>query len=317
MAVLAGDQLGAIGVATAWRGLVRRDGGLALEARPLREPGSGEALVRVELTGVCRTDLHAARGRVPVANGRVLGHEFVGTIESLGNPGAWAVGQRVVARPILGCGACSTCRAGLDLCCAQGEHLGLGLDGSFAERCFLPTSLLVPVPAALPAEVAACVEPVAAALAVLDAGLPPGGEGVVLGQGRIAELTLRVLQAAGHRVRLLPPSALAPASVDFAVETGGDAACLAAAVQGVRAGGTVVLKSRPQAPVAFDLHLAVRRQLTLRAVGWGDFAMAVAWLASGRLSLAGLLGPVYALADWPRGLARAEADEAVKVFLRP
>src|SRR3954466_15218474 len=103
---------------------------LSIEDRPRPEPGSGEVLVRIETSGLCHTDIHAAHGDWPVKPNPppappgggpvnptppfIPGHEGVGIVESLGNGVTEvAVGDRV-ALPWLGyaCGACEDCTPG-------------------------------------------------------------------------------------------------------------------------------------------------------------------------------------------------------------
>ncbi|HMB78015.1 MAG TPA: zinc-dependent alcohol dehydrogenase family protein [Kiloniellaceae bacterium] len=114
--------------------------GQALEARqlPLRDPGKGEVLVRVEVCGVCRTDLHVVDGdltepKLPI----VPGHEVVGRVAAVG-PGVESLkeGQRV-GIPWLGwtCGVCSHCKAGRENLCEAARFTGYTLDGGYGDYC--------------------------------------------------------------------------------------------------------------------------------------------------------------------------------------
>ena len=104
---------------------------------PTPEPGPGEVLVRVEASGLCHTDIHAARGEWPVKPTPpfIPGHEGVGIIEALGaGVTQRVVGQRV-AVPWLGyaCGTCDQCVAGRESLCERQVNTGYGRDGGFAE----------------------------------------------------------------------------------------------------------------------------------------------------------------------------------------
>src|SRR5439155_10098486 len=95
-------------------------------------------------------------------------------------------------------------------------------DGAFAEIVRVPASSIVRLPPALAMRSGAYVEPVAAALAVAEAGIAIGQRGLVLGAGRIAGLTLAVLRARGFsRVQACDPQKARPArdAFDFVVET--------------------------------------------------------------------------------------------------
>ncbi|MEJ7647899.1 MAG: zinc-dependent alcohol dehydrogenase family protein [Nakamurella sp.] len=96
-------------------------------------PADG-AVIRVEATGVCRSDWHAWRGHDPVALPHIPGHEFAGTIAELG-PAVrqFRVGQRVTAPFVCGCGRCRWCLAGDTQVCPDQRQPGFTDPGSFAE----------------------------------------------------------------------------------------------------------------------------------------------------------------------------------------
>ena len=97
--------------------------------RPARAPG--EARIRVDLAGVCDTDLALVRGYMGYRG--VLGHEFVGTVTEADDR-SW-IGRRVVGDINAGCGACDDCRDHRGHHCARRTVLGiLGRDGALAEE---------------------------------------------------------------------------------------------------------------------------------------------------------------------------------------
>jgi alcohol dehydrogenase, propanol-preferring len=111
---------------------------LQIEEIPTPTPGEGEVLVRVEASGLCHTDIHAAHGDWPVKPRLPLipGHEGVGIVEAIG-PGARngiAEGDRV-ALPWLGyaCGHCRYCEAGWETLCESQLNMGYFMDGAYAE----------------------------------------------------------------------------------------------------------------------------------------------------------------------------------------
>jgi alcohol dehydrogenase len=106
-----------------------------------------DVIVRVETTTICGTDLHILKGDVPaVTEGRILGHEGVGTIVEAGAAvSAFAVGDRVIISCISACGACSYCHQGLYAHCLADEGAsGIGwifghlIDGTQAELVRVP-----------------------------------------------------------------------------------------------------------------------------------------------------------------------------------
>src|SRR4051812_11854588 len=111
---------------------------LAIEDVPIPEPGPEQVLVRIEASGLCHTDIHAARGEWPVkpALPFIPGHEGVGIVVELGsgNSHGIAVGDRV-ALPWLGyaCGDCRYCNSGRETLCTHQLNTGYSINGGFAE----------------------------------------------------------------------------------------------------------------------------------------------------------------------------------------
>lgn len=126
---------------------------LEIRDLPVPEPGPGQVLVKIEASGLCHTDIHAARGDWPVKPKALLvpGHEGVGTVVKLG-PGESpvSVGDRV-ALPWLGyaCGHCRYCIAGWETYCTSPQYMGYTMDGGYAEYTIGYASHVVPVPDAV------------------------------------------------------------------------------------------------------------------------------------------------------------------------
>lgn len=126
------------------------DAPLELQERPVPVPGPGEVLVRIEASGLCHTDIHAARGEWPVKPTPpfVPGHEGVGVVVRTG-PGAdtHPVGTRV-ALPWLGhaCGACGYCTSGWETLCESQVNTGYGRDGGYSGYVVAEARYAVAVP---------------------------------------------------------------------------------------------------------------------------------------------------------------------------
>jgi len=271
------------------------------------------------MAGICRTDRYAAHCGLGCAPGRILGHEFAGTVMAMGEGVQdLALGQRVGVMPRLGCGRCVCCVDGRSEDCESARFLGVDLDGAFAEEVVVPRSAVHPIPDGLSWREAAYLEPVAAAMAVLNAPLPHGVPGLVLGRGRIARLTARILAAHDFGDIVVASEATAKLSgrtYAFVIETNAAERGLTAALRLVKPGGLLVLKSRPKGAVQFDLTQAVQQRLTLVGVHYGPFTDAIDLLARGRLEISDLFGPAYTLSDASR--AFAEDDGKLKRFLVP
>jgi alcohol dehydrogenase, propanol-preferring len=123
---------------------------LVLEDRPIPRPGPGQVTIRMEASGLCHTDIHAANGDWPVKPTPpfVPGHEGVGTIVSLG-AGVTSLqeGQRV-AVPWLGyaCGTCRSCLTGWETLCERQRNTGYSVDGCYAEYFLAEAAFAALVP---------------------------------------------------------------------------------------------------------------------------------------------------------------------------
>jgi propanol-preferring alcohol dehydrogenase len=122
---------------------------LTLVDLPLPEPRAGEVLVKVEVCGVCRTDLHVAEGDLPPHRSPVIpGHEAIGTIVQLG-PGANQLkgGDRVgVAWLHASCGACVYCQRGEENLCTAPRFTGYDEHGGYAEYIVAPEAFVYHLP---------------------------------------------------------------------------------------------------------------------------------------------------------------------------
>jgi alcohol dehydrogenase len=153
-----------------------------------------DAIVRVDATTICGTDLHILKGDLPATtDGRILGHEAVGTVESVGS----AVknvkpGDRVLVSCVSACGACRFCREGRYGQCLGGGGwiLGYMIDGTQAEFVRVPfaDTSTYPVPAGVSDEdllMLADILPTSYEVGVLNGHITPGDVVAIVGAGPI------------------------------------------------------------------------------------------------------------------------------------
>jgi alcohol dehydrogenase len=153
-----------------------------------------DAIVSVDAVTICGTDLHILKGDVPtVTEGRILGHEAVGTVDEVG-PGVKNVkiGDKVLVSCITACGACRFCREGIYGQCLGGGGwiLGHKIDGTQAEFVRVPfadTSTYVAPPGVSDEELLmlADILPTGYEVGVLNGQVSPGDVVVVVGAGPI------------------------------------------------------------------------------------------------------------------------------------
>lgn len=304
----------------AMRALVKDGVGFGLCQVPAPgPPGPEDVIVRLTHAGICRTDLYAAEGRLPTVARVVLGHEGAGIVEAAGERANVREGDRVTIVPYVACGTCQACIRRVDpLACEASRRVGIDCDGVFAEYVRLPAASVRVVPPALPLRLAAYVEPVAAALAVLRARPRAGARIVIYGKNRIAELTRRILAVGGDAEVVVVSAeealALDLSSFDLAVETAATGDALRALIRAVRRGGTIVLKSRPFEPIPLDVTAAVDKEVSLQAVRYASFEDAIARLASGSLVVDDLLGETFPLESFDDAFAAARRESTKPFF---
>jgi len=186
--------------------LVREIGGFELLDLPVPEPGPGEALIEVTVTGLCRTDLKLIDvGHRDLELPRVPGEEVVGVVRRMGddagaphgcgasgdtdaaagasdgpdNAAGVAVGDRVYVYPGVSCGGCRPCSRGAGNLCRDMRIMGFHRDGGFADHVVAPLRSLIPLPGRLSDEEAVFAEPLSCCLNALELG--DVGDGDVLG----------------------------------------------------------------------------------------------------------------------------------------
>ncbi|MFH8249410.1 zinc-binding dehydrogenase [Microbacterium sp. B2969] len=181
-------------------------GDLRIEERPIPVPGPGEALVRVTVCGVCGTDaVEYDRGLLstpPV----VLGHEFAGVVERLGDGVTEPpVGAVVVCGAGISCGTCRQCLRGRTNLCRTYRTAGLQVDGGLAGYVAVPAATLLDVTdSGLTADTLALAQPMSIAVHVVRrSGLRAGDEAVIVGVGGIGSFIVLAAAATGARVTVV------------------------------------------------------------------------------------------------------------------
>ena len=184
---------------------------------PAVAPAQGEVTVDIAYCGVCGTDLHIYLGHMDarVSMPQVVGHEMSGVVSALGpDVAGWAVGDRVVVRPLDPCGACPACAAGHSHICQNLDFLGIDTPGAFQTHWTVPTHTLHRLPDAVPDDIGALIEPLAVACHDVRLGeVAEGDRAVVIGAGPIGVLVALVARHAGADILITEVN---PYRVEFA-----------------------------------------------------------------------------------------------------
>ena len=309
-----------------------------------------EVIVRVAVAGLCGTDHRIFTGDRAVAYPRVMGHEFVGRVEAIGEGVTRvAVGDRVAVEPNYSCGACPLCREGNRNLCLSRTAIGIDVDGCFAEVVRVPARCCWTAPPGTADEDLMLTEPLAVVVrAVERAGVRAGETAAVVGVGTLGLLALQVLRARAARVLCIgrtgrrfplarelgaeavhatgdgPLAAVAREfsgreGVDCVIETAGTPEAVNHALELVRPGGRIVLTRLPHAPTAVTFFSVVRREVTIigSMIYQDEFAEAMRLVAAGRVRTAPLITHRVPLAENARAFAAHEEPTAIKVAVVP
>lgn len=259
----------------------------------------GDAIVRIEATGVCGSDLHIYHGRVRIEPGFTIGHEYVGTVLAVGEAvQSVAVGDRVLGCFQTACGRCFFCRRGCFHKCEHSRTFGHGaalgsLQGTQAEQALIPGADLVlrKIPSGMSDEAALFAGDVMGTgyHAVVESGLCAGDSVAVLGLGPVGLCAVQAARAAGA-ARVIAVDTV-PERLAMAESFGAQAVHLTdgdprgAAREATEGRGVDVCIDAVGHPQAFDLALRLTRKCgTVHAVGVyaerAEVHMGVLWIKS-------------------------------------
>lgn len=249
---------------------------------PIPTPGPGQALVKVLTTGVCHTDLHAARGDWPVApkSDLIPGHEGYGRVVALGDGVTTLAVGDLVGNAWLwsACGVCEFCRTGWETLCPEQQNGGYSVDGSFGEYMLVDERFAARIPeGADPVEVA----PILCAGVTVYKGLKmtearPGEWVVISGIGGLGHIAVQYARAMGMRVAAVD---IDDAKLELARSHGAEVTVNAltqdpAAVIQERTGGAHGVLVTAVHPQAFGQALGVARRgatIVFNGLPPGDF----------------------------------------------
>ena len=289
--------------------------GFEIVELPDPAPGPDELVIRVAACGVCGSDIKA-QPFMPA--GIVMGHELGGEVVAVGSEaGAWRSCANVAVLPVISCGDCTYCAAGMVAHCSQTRYLGMGPDlGGFAELAVVPARHAFALPDGLNGAYAALVEPFAVGLhGVHTAEIRPGDEVLVVGAGGVGLTTIAWLSAKGAaRITAADPdpqrrkvaSAMgatdavgsaaecAVGAYDAAIECVGRPELLQACQTAVRPLGRVVISGACAEAVPIEPVTALLKELTIRfSVCYrpDEFRDVIAAFSSGDVDPTPMMGP--------------------------
>jgi len=322
---------------------------VVIEAVP--EVRADEALVSLQVAGVCGSDIHGMHGTHPTMKPPYYpGHEVVGVVEALGaDVTGLAIGQLVTPEPPLPCGHCKMCTTGRSNICENLEFFGCGFrEGGMADLFTVRADRLHVVPEGFDLRMASLIEPFSTPLhAVRLAGDIAGKAVAIIGCGTIGLLMLAAARAKGAR-RIVMTDVL-EAKRQGALELGADAVvdsaapdvaalvraelgesadvvfdCVSiqptvtSAIEMVQRGGTVVIVGVPSKPIEVPAFILQDRQVRLQGAATylsEDYADAIAIIAAGGVDAGHMITASFPLEETPAAFAAAAGGDQIKVLL--
>ncbi len=329
---------------------------LRLETVPVPTLGENDVLLKVDMCGICGTDVHIFRGHFPAPNLPLIpGHEFVGHVVAVGaNVKHVKTDDYVTADINISCGHCYFCRHQQKLFCPQIRQIGVHIHGGLAEFVKAPAASIYHVPAELTPQMGAYIEPLACAVHGQNrANIRPGSSVAIIGGGPMglahiqlaklkgaypiicSELNQTRLQKAremGADVVINAGETDAVAEVlrltegrgaDYVIEAVGAIPTYQQAFQMVRRGGTVVAYGAAPSNATLDLKPfdIYSKELTIVGSYAGTYETwpeAIALIQGGRFDPNKIITQISPLAEIVDALLTAEKDkDVIKIQVKP
>lgn len=312
---------------------IERPGEAVIVSVPQPTTARGESLLRVQMIGLCGSDLNTYRGRNPLVQfPRIPGHEIAATVvHSNCAPSAFPTGTCVTMSPYTHCGTCASCLRGRRNACAFNQTLGVQRDGALTEFIAMPPEKLYAAPK-LSLKELCLVEPLTVGFHAVGRGRVTQGDRVAIfgcggvGLGAVAashfagaetiavdldDAKLQIARKAGashaintRRERLHDrlQELTGDLGPDVVIEAAGFPETFRAAVEEVAFTGRVVYIGYAKEPVAYETRLFVQKELDIsgsRNALPEDFRRVIQMLEASQFPVEEAVGPIISLEDAP------------------
>ncbi len=323
---------------------------------PVPEVQETDVLIRVAACGICGTDVHiyhGSKGSTDVKPPVVLGHEFAGTVEKVGDKvTSVKPGDHVTVDPNRYCGTCHFCQMGKKQMCENLYAIGVNRDGGFAEYCLVPESQCYQLDKQVPLKYGAMTEPLACCIHGIDkANIQPGQTVCVIGGGAIGLLMIQLAKISGaSKVILSEPvemrrqigmevgafgtidpihedikeqlnQLLGTKGADVVIECVGTPVAAEQAFLAADKGATILLFSVPKPDSTYHLHLEDVFQKELTIVGSminpDTHGRAAALINSGVLKLEPIITHSFPVEQVEDAILAQQSAETIKVIVEP
>jgi 2-desacetyl-2-hydroxyethyl bacteriochlorophyllide A dehydrogenase len=329
---------------------------LRLESVPVPTVGENDVLLKVDMCGICGTDVHIYRGHFPAPNLPLIpGHEFAGHVVASGaNVDHVKVDDYVTADINISCGHCYFCRRQQKLFCEQIRQIGVHMNGALAEFVKVPASSIYHVPEEMSPEQGAYIEPLACAVHGQDrANIKAGSSVAIIGGGPMGLAHIRLAKLKGatpiicselnhtrlQKAREMGADAVIDANetdaveavlrltegrgADYVIEAVGTIHTYKQAFEMVRRGGTVVAYGAAPSTASIDLRPfdIYSKELTIVGSYAGTYETwpeAISLIHGGRFNPGQIITQIAPLEEIVDALLTAEKDkDVIKIQVRP
>ena len=334
------------------------DGFVEIRDMPEPKPSKNQVKINVKYAGICGSDLHIYHNDIdiPINPPVIIGHEFSGVIESMGeNVQGWTIGERVVSETAYSyCGTCYNCIEGYYNLCDSRKTLGYWYNGVFAPHTIVPFERIHKLPECLSFEEGALLEPLACVVHAVEehAQIKAGDIALVTGPGPIGLMTMQVARANGAEVivtgkeadaqRLKTAESLgAMKTVNIDHEdlqsvledlTEGKGVDLAFECSGKEGGVSICIKALRKRAQFIQIgvlgtllermdfeRISFREIRTTGSFGSrkANWIKAIQLAEKGKVKLKPLIGEQFRLDDWEKAFAMYERKDSMKILFDP
>jgi threonine dehydrogenase-like Zn-dependent dehydrogenase len=265
----------------------------------------------------------------------IPGHEFIGIIEEAENKD-W-IGKRCTAEINYACGSCHYCRDNMGRHCPHRTVMGIiNQNGALAQYLVAPKENIIFIPQAIPDLHAIFIEPLAAALEILDqVEIHPDSKVLLLGDGKLGLLIGHVIASTGcdltvigkhkekldlldyENTNLLLLDNFEDDQYDVVIEATGNTTSFDRALINVKPRGTIVLKSTYAGGLNFNPALVVVNEITIVGSRCGLFSNAIQFLLNHHVLLEKMIHGEYSIDNLEEAFAASSEPGALKVLIKP
>ena len=323
--------------------------GIIVKNVPKPNISNTDVLIRVKSVGICGTDIAIYKGTYKKNLPLILGHEFSGVVEEVGeNVKNVSVGDRVTREINISCGSCYYCSHGMPTHCLNRKAIGISTDGAMAEYVKVPARNVHRLPDQIDFDDGTFVEPLAAAIETfIMSPIKENSCVVIYGSGKMGLLIAQVAKVYGaektividkvdwklklakqlgvdvtinsqnENVKARVLEECNGVGADIVVEVTGSPSVFSKCFDIVKARGTIALKSTHGVNTPINITDIVVRELKIQGSRCGPFEPAIELLSSGEIKVKPLISKIFPIDETDEAFKAAMSPDTIKVIIHP